>query len=149
LLGPELLSGQKQFSQKANKRRIQYHYGKGMNIPYLTRGKILFIISVFIWLIPGIVYWTIYYCPYPLHHGSGGPVPEILGIIFLAMLLLILIGLSSVFPFLLLIWGPVNMKVFLIVYFVLSYGLLIVFYRRKKRGKTEKVLADFILTNSD
>jgi len=120
-----------------------------MNIPYLSRGKILFIISVFIWLIPGIASWTTYCWSNPLHHSNGGPVPGILSIVFLAVLLLILIGLSSVFPLALLTWGPVNMKVFLIVYFVLSYGLLIVFYRRKKRGKTEKVLADFILTNSD
>lgn len=120
-----------------------------MNIPYLSRGKILFIIGVFIWLIPGIASWTTYCWPILLHHSSGGPEPELVRIVLLAVLLLIFIGLSSVFPLALLIWGPVNMKVFLIVYFVLSYGLLIVFYRRKKRGKTEEVLADFILTNSD
>jgi protein-S-isoprenylcysteine O-methyltransferase Ste14 len=94
------------------------------HFPRFTHQRLLAVIAVMIYYVPGVV-WTVNYMLLEFRRSSGGGgltglAALIVGVAFLLLFLLF----CFLPPAALLIWGPIETKVFLIAYFVLSYGLL-------------------------
>jgi uncharacterized SAM-binding protein YcdF (DUF218 family) len=101
------------------------------HIPRFTRRKLVVVIAVMIYYVPGVV-WTVNYMSQPeQRHSTGGMEPAgLLGLIIWAGILFLFLLFCFLPPAVLLIWGPIETKALLIAYFILSYGLLFLCARR-------------------